>query len=104
MAFSHIHFNDQIQYGRQLRRAIQLQEEGDKLLTDVISMMTLMIDGDGSDAAHFSEVTKRFGFNDNDKAKAAWDELNSAHSKTKDNRSVDNVRAARDQLFNKLRG
>lgn len=104
MAFVHIHFNDQLQYGRQLRRVLNMMEESDDLLVDVLSMMTLMIDGNGSDAAQFTEVKERFGFTDNASAKAAWDELQSANSKTSGNGSVDNVRAARDQLFSKLRG
>lgn len=104
MAFNHIYFNDQSQFGRKLRRLVQLLEESDDLFADVRDVMIQMRDGDGSDAAHYAEVTARFGFDTNAKAKAAFDELDSAYSKTSGNGSVDNVRAARDQLFAKLRG
>lgn len=104
MAFNHIYFNDQTQFGRKLRRLVQLLEESDDLFADVRDVMLQMRDGDGSDAAHYAEVTARFGFDSNAKAKAAFDELDSAYSKTSGNGSVDNVRAARDQLFAKLRG
>jgi len=104
MAFNHIHFNDQTQYGRLLRRAVQMSEEADDLLTDVRDAMIQMRDGDGSQAAHYAEVTARFGFASDAKAKAAFDELDSAYSKTSGNGSVSNVRAARDQLYAKLRG
>ena len=104
MAFAHIHFNDQTQYGRQLRRVLNMMEESDDLLNDVRDVMIQMRDGDGSSAAHYAEVTTRFGFASDEKAKAAFDELDSAHSKTSGNGSVQDVRAARDQLFAKLRG
>lgn len=104
MAFAHIHFNDQIQYGRQLRRFLQLAEESDDLFTDIRDVMIQMRDGDGSQAVHYAECTARFGFVSDAQAKAAFDELDSAYSKTSGNGSVSNVRAARDQLFAKLRG
>lgn len=104
MAFQHIHFNDQTQYGRQLRRMLQMSEEADDLMKDVRDVMIQMRDGDGTDAAHYAEVTSRFGFVSNAKAKEAFDELDSAYSKTSGDGSVSAVRAARDQLFAKLRG
>jgi hypothetical protein len=104
MAAAHIHFDDQTQYGRKLRRALQLMEEGDDLLADVRDMMIQMRDGDGSNAAHYALLVTRMGFPDNATAKAAFDELDSAFSKTSGNGSVSNVRAARDQLFAKMRG
>lgn len=104
MAFNHIHFNDQTQYGRQLRRLLNLAEESDDSFTDVRDVMIQMRDGDGSQDAHYAEVTNRFGFASDAKARAAFEELDSAYSKTSGNGSVSNVRAARDQLFAKLRG
>lgn len=104
MAFNHIHFNDQTQYGRQLRRMLQLMEESDDLMNDVRDVMIQMRDGNGSDPAHYAELVTRFGFTSNEKAKACFDELDSAFSKTSGNGSVADVRAARDQLFAKLRG
>lgn len=104
MAANHIHFNDQTQYGRLLRRTLQMSEEADDLLTDVRDLMIQMRDGDGSQDSHYTELTSRFGFASDAKARAAFEELDSAYSKTSGNGSVDNVRAARDQLYAKLRG
>lgn len=104
MAFAHVHFNDQTAYGRMLRRALQLNEEGDGLLRDVRAVMIQMRDGDGSQDAHYAEVTSRFGFASDAKARAAFEELDSAYSKTSGDGSVSNVRAARDQLYDRLRG
>lgn len=104
MAFAHIHFNDTTQYGRMLRRFLNEAELSDDLFTDVRDVMIQMRDGDGSLASHYTNVTSKFGFTDDTKAKEAFDELDSAYSKTSGNGSVSNVRAARDQMFAKLRG
>lgn len=104
MAFNHIHFNDQTQYGRMLRRMLNMSEEADDLFTDVRDCMIQMRDGDGSQDAHYAEITSRFGFASDAKARAAFEELDSAYSKTSGNGSVTNVRAARDQLYAKMRG
>ena len=104
MAFNHIHFNDQTQYGRQLRRMLQMSEEADDLMKDVRDCMIQMRDGDGSQAVHYAECTARYGFVSDAQAKACFDELDSAYSKTSGDGTVSNVRAARDQLFAKLRG
>lgn len=104
MAFNHIHFNDQNQYGRMLRRMLQMSEEADDLMTDVRDVMIQMRDGDGSQDAHYAELTSKFGFASDAKARAAFEELDSAYSKTSGNGSVSDVRAARDQLYAKMRG
>lgn len=121
MASTHIHFNDQTQYGRMLRRMLDQAEESDDAMPDLLSVMEQMRDGDGSQAVHYAEVTSRFGFASDDKAKAAYDELASAWSKTKEDtldvqtssiedlgggmsRVTTSTRAARDQLFARLRG
>jgi len=104
MAFNHIHFDDQTQYGRKLRSMLNKSEQADDEMIDVRDVMIQMRDGDGSVASHYAEVTTRFGFATDDKAKACFDELDSAYSKTSGNAEVTNVRAARDQLYAKLRG
>ena len=104
MAFAHIHFNDQTQYGRMLRRAVQMMEESDDLIKDVRDVMIQMRDGDGSQAVHYAECTARFGFVSDAQAKAAFDELDSAFSKTSGDGTVSTVRTARDNLYAKPRG
>ncbi len=104
MAFLHIHFDDQTQYGRRLRRFLQLAEESDDAFTDVRDLMIQMRDGDGTQDVHYAEVRNRFGFASDNQARLAFEELESAYSKTSGNGSVTNVRAARDQMFAKLRG
>lgn len=104
MAFQHISFNDQTNYGRMLRRFLSKAEESDDEFTDVRDVMIQMRDGDGSQDAHYAEVTTKFGFSSDAKSRAAFEEIDSAYAKTSGNGSVSNVRAARDQMFAKLRG
>lgn len=105
MAANHIYFNDQTEYGRKLRRLLNLMEEADDLFTDVRDVMIQMRDGadNGGDSSNYSEVTSKFGFSTNDKARSAFLEIDSAYSKTSGNGTVSDVRAARDQMFAKLR-
>lgn len=104
MAFTHIHFNDQGQYGRLLRRALVVNEDADEQLKDLRDVMASMINGDGSADAHYAELTSRFGFASDADAHAAFLEVDTVYSKMSVNTSVTNLRAARDQLFYKLRG
>lgn len=101
---AHIYFNKTSQYGAMLWRLLRQLEEGDDLFSDIRDVMIQMRDGDGSQDTHYAEVRIRFGFETDAKARAAFEEIDSAYSKTSGNGSVSNVRAARDQLFAKLRG
>jgi hypothetical protein len=115
MAFAHIYFDDTSKYGLKLRRLLDLVEQGDEAFVDVRDVMVQMRDGDGSQNVHYAEIVKKFGFDgydsvqgaptdaQNAKARAAFEELDSAYSKTSGNGSVTNVRAARDQFIAKLR-
>src|SRR5678815_3197267 len=104
MAYAHILFNKNTTYGAMLRRVLDLMEQGDDQMTDVRDVLIQMRDGDGSQAVHYARATNLFGFDSDAMTKAAFDELDSAYSKTSGNGSVTNVRAARDQLYAKLRG
>lgn len=103
MAFSKIHFNDTLPHGALLRRALNQLETGHDLLNDAVEVITLMIDGDGSQASHFGEVMTRFATPDLATAKAMYDELQSLRFKLNTNAQVDSVLAAFNQAFAKLR-
>lgn len=104
MAFSHLHFDDTLPYGRILRSALRQNEQADRELAAIVSLFGTMIDGDGTLDAHYNEVTSRFGFPNNATAHSTYNELQSTYSKTSGNGNVVNSRAARDQLFALLRG
>ncbi len=118
MAFAHIHFDQTTQYGSKLRQLLNFLEQGDDLFADVRDCIIQMRDGgdNAGDSSNYAEVVKRYKIADydptqgspttaqTDAARSLFLELDSAYSKTSGNGSVDNVRAARDQLFAKLRG
>ncbi len=119
MAFDHLHFNEAGQYGRLLRQFLDKAEQSDDEFADVRDVMIQMRDGgdNAADTSNYAEVVRRFGFGDWDPtkgdppsaefcnaARAAFLELDSAFNKTSGNGPVSDVRAARDQLFAKLRG
>lgn len=103
MAVLHLAFGENSAHGSQLRNDLRSLENGLNGIKDRLATMALMIDGNGSDAAHFTYLTDKFGFADNATAKAAYEELQSCYSKLSGNGSVTNVNAALLQAFNKFR-
>lgn len=108
MAAAHMYFNQELRpYGAMLRLMLLRSEEADDLMTDVRDVMIQMRDGadDGDEGNHanYAEITARFGFVSDAQARAAFLEIDSAYSKTSGDGAVDHVRAARDNLFAKLR-
>lgn len=103
MAYAHILFNPLSQFGSKLRNMLVTNENADDLFIDLRDVMVQMIDGDGSSDTHYARVQALFGFDTIVTAHAAFLEIDSAFAKTSGNGSVSNVRAARDQMFAKLR-
>ncbi len=103
MAVAHINFNHNTQHGQLLHSAITRLEDSFDDLNEIKGAMALMIDGDGSQAAHFAYMTVKFGFDTDALAKAAYDELASLLGKLNTNASVTDVNAALLQAFNKFR-
>lgn len=103
MAAAHIHFNHENNHGGLLHGALVRLEEAFAELNEIHGTMLMMIDGDGTQAAHFAYMTTRFGFADDAGSKAAFDELSSLLFKLNTNTSVSDVNAALKQAFNKFR-
>ena len=103
MATGSYPFNDQLPAGRLLRQALNGAESLLDVGNDLLLAVPQMLDGDGSSVAHFSEVTARFGFADNTKAKAAWEEFQSFMAKVNTDAQVTNVNAALKQALAKFR-
>lgn len=99
---NYLNFNDQIQHGRDLRRCLQQMEESHKALDDILLVMAQMLNGDGSQDAHFDEVATHFGFATTAKAHSAWSELQSLASKFNTDSSVTSVKSAMAQAFAKF--
>lgn len=72
-------------------------------LNNEIANMQLMIDGDGSQDAHYHEITVQYGYTSDAVARSAWGELLSVQGKVNVDTDVTNVKAAILQAFNKFR-
>jgi hypothetical protein len=103
MAFTHVKFNDQLNHGRMLRRALQQLEEGRDGMVDLFSTFTTMLNPDGSNEANFNEAVTLFGFPDNATAKKAYDEINGLLAKINTDNAVSNTMSALNQVFNEFR-
>lgn len=102
MTVSHIAFDQNTEYGTQLRVALNSLEKGKKDLNDLLSVMATMLDGDGSSPSHFDYFVPRFGFLTNVGAQAAYNELQALMFKLSTDASVDHVDAAMTQAFSKF--
>jgi len=105
MAVDHTHyqFNPSAQSGSRLRQALSQLENGRDLCIKELATMTADLTGNGSDPAHFTNATTRYGFGSNEYTQAAWNELQSCLFKLTTDSSVDSVQAALLQLFTRLR-
>lgn len=103
MAVSHITYNHSTPHGSQLANHLLQLEGGLEGLNDDLATMARMIDGDGSQASHFTYMTGKYGFESDAVAKAAYEELQSAAAKLNTNSSVTDVNAALLQAFAKFR-
>jgi hypothetical protein len=94
MAATNIPFDRSNQFGQELKALLNAYR---KAVTDgpiILEAMSHMVDGDGTDAAHFTELVTLGIFETTADAKASWDELQSANAKVTTDNSVTNVKAA----------
>lgn len=89
-------------HARYLQKLITTNQDADRLFAELMAMMVQMLDGDGSQDQHYSTIQQRFGFASVAVARAAYSELTSCYSKTRNDDQVDHVRTARDQLYARL--
>jgi hypothetical protein len=103
MALTHIGFDKTTPHGNLLYNHLNKMEQAFDGLNDIRGTMELMIDGDGSDASHFTYMTAKFGFESNAVAKSAFEELSSVLGKLNTDAEVTFVNAAMLQVFAKFR-
>ena len=77
MAATYIPINDQKQLGRRHCRGMEQVREGYDTLVESLATMATMVDGDGSQAAHFEAAVTEGTYSTTAAAKASWDELQS---------------------------
>lgn len=85
-------------HGKFLQRVVSSMADADHWFKELMNLLAQMLEGDGSQDAHFATITTRFGFPDNATARAAYNELLSSYGKISGDGSVSSVRAARDQM------
>lgn len=103
MAFTHILIGQNSTHGPILRGYLQQLESGYRGLITMIPAIQTMIDGDGSSATMFPEVTARFGTQSDDQSKAMFEELESLVGKLTSDATQDHVAAAINQALAKMR-
>lgn len=103
MALGFLYYDKGTVYGGKLNSVMGDLENALNRLNGMLGTMTQMIDGDGSNDSHYTEMTSRFGFTSNAVAHNAFNELGAMHGKLFTDASVTNVRAATVQAINKLR-
>lgn len=102
MAFTHIQLSINSTHGPGLRGVLNSLQAAHRGLADQIEIMKTMIDGDGSSAAQFPEVTARYGFQSDAQSKAAFDELNSVSFKLHTDTQITAMDAAIKQVLSKF--
>lgn len=94
MASTNIPFDRANQTGQEIRAYLQAlvkcAVDGPRL----ISILSHMVDGNGTDVSHFAEMVAVGIFDSTADAKASWDELNSVNGKLSTDASVSSVNAA----------
>lgn len=80
MATTFIDIDDTKFLGRQHVRAMSLIREGRQCLEQSLAVFTHMVDGNGSDAAHFALPVSEGIYPNAAHAKASWDELQSLNA------------------------
>lgn len=103
MTAPYLGFNSNTQHGMLLRAALTGGEDSIESLKDIKGTMALMIDGDGSQDAHYDLVTVKFGFANNTASHNAFNELSTMVDKLTTDSSTSGVNAALTQGFNKFR-
>lgn len=103
MAAPHIYYSKDASHAHLISRPLDFLEKGLDFLNAGTGSLQLMIDGDGSQAAHYAYMNGKIGTATDADAKALYEELLSLKGKLTTDASVSNVHAALRQAFNKLR-
>lgn len=101
MASTNIPFDRANQFGQEIKALLNGYR---KVVTDgplVLASMQAMIDGDGSDVSHFTEMVTLGIYENTADAKASFDELSSVNFKMSTNNSVTDTNAALLQVCSK---
>lgn len=106
MAVTHIKFDRGAQFGGPVSSVLTQIEDGFNKLGRLFTALTLMIDGDGSDAAHFAYMQQMLGTSGeggNADAKAIYERIGAALAKLGTDAQVSDVASTIQTAFGTLR-
>lgn len=98
MAVTNIPFDRSNQFGQEIKALLNAYRKVNADGPLILQAMSHMIDGDGSDAAHFTEMVTLGIYETTAHAKASYDELASVNGKLTTDGSVTSVDAALKQV------
>jgi hypothetical protein len=103
MAVTHIGCNETTNYGRLLKSYMLNFEASTDGLIDLLSAMALMLNGDGTQDAHYTYMTAQFGYANDALSHQAYTELNSLVAHYNTDASTTGTKSAMAQAFSKFR-
>jgi hypothetical protein len=98
MAVTHLYVDPNTPYGSQLRQAVQVLNQGYKLLQSVRGTLTTMLDG----GVAGEYMRAKFGCPDIATAQSVFNEIDALVLKLTSDASQTNVKTALEQAFNKF--
>ena len=101
MAATNIPFDRSNQHGQELKACLNGIRKAVTDLPILLGIFTHMVDGDGTDVSHFTELVTLGVYENTADAKASWDELQSVNAKLQTDGSVMSVNAAMLQVCEK---
>lgn len=96
-------FNRSLQRSQDLSHVVKTMEQADYQLDRLVDIMTNLLEGDGTDPTHFTTIVTEYGFENNAKAKAAYELLKGVNDINNSTGQVTDVRLARRRLISRLR-
>lgn len=98
MAATNIPFDRSSQFGQEIKALLTAYRKVNQDGPNILEAMAHMIDGDGTDVSHFTEMVTLGIYDNTADAKASYDELASVNAKLTTDGSVTNVDAALKQV------
>lgn len=100
---TNIAFNRGLARSQDLQHVVKTIEQEDYLLDRIVDIMGSLLEGDGTDPTHFVTIVTEFGFENNAKAKAAYELLKAVNDINLSTGQVSGVRLSRRRLISRLR-
>lgn len=98
MAATNIDFDRSNQFGQEIKAYLNALRKVNQDGPNILEAIVHMVDGDGSQAAHFAELVSKGIYPTNEDAQASYNEIASVNAKLTSDTSQTNVDAAIKQI------